>query len=106
MRLLPQPAVDDIQLTEVLHALSDPARLDVVTQLAAEFELTCSGVGESIGLHKSTMSHHYRVLRDSGVVSTRQEGRQKFMTLRKADLDQRFPGLLDAVLDAVVGATR
>ncbi|MFD1930849.1 ArsR/SmtB family transcription factor [Nonomuraea mangrovi] len=101
MRLLPQPATEDIQLTEVLHALADPARLDVITQLAAEAELTCSGVGESIGLHKSTMSHHYRVLRESGVVSTRQEGRKKFMTLRKADLDQRFPGLLDSVLGAV-----
>ncbi|MET9343657.1 MULTISPECIES: ArsR/SmtB family transcription factor [unclassified Nonomuraea] len=100
MRLLPQPAIEDIQLTEVLHALADPARLEVVVKLATEVELTCRGVGEAIGLHKSTLSHHYRVLRDAGVVSTRQEGRQKFMTLRKGDLDDRFPGLLDSVIGA------
>ncbi|MEV2272151.1 ArsR/SmtB family transcription factor [Nonomuraea africana] len=102
MRVFPQPAVEDIQLTEVLHALSDPARLEVITRLAQDGELTCRGVGEEIGLHKSTMSHHYRVLRESGVVSTRQEGRQKFMTLRKADLDTCFPGLLDSILGAAL----
>jgi DNA-binding transcriptional ArsR family regulator len=102
MRVFPQPATEDIQLTEVLHALSDPARLEVVTRLAVERELTCRGVGDEIGLHKSTMSHHYRVLRESGVVSSRQEGRQKFMTLRRDDLGARFPGLLDSILGATL----
>ncbi|NUW45981.1 ArsR/SmtB family transcription factor [Nonomuraea rhodomycinica] len=100
MRLLPHPATESIQLTEVLRALSDPVRMEIVVRLAARKEQTCSGVGEELGVHKSTASHHYRTLREAGVVMTRQVGRLKFMRLRRDDLDARFPGLLDAVLAA------
>ncbi|MBN6057164.1 helix-turn-helix transcriptional regulator [Nonomuraea sp. RK-328] len=100
MRLLPHPATESIQLTEVLRALSDPVRLEIVVRLAVQKEQTCSGVGEELGVHKSTASHHYRTLREAGVVMTRQVGRLKFMRLRRDDLDARFPGLLDSVLTA------
>ncbi|MDA0636340.1 metalloregulator ArsR/SmtB family transcription factor [Nonomuraea sp. MCN248] len=100
MRALPHPATEDIELTEVLRALADPVRLAVVARLAAEGELTCGGLSGQVGVHKSTASHHLRTLREAGVVMTRQEGRQKFMSLRRDDLDARFPGLLDSVLTA------
>ncbi|NUW37737.1 helix-turn-helix transcriptional regulator [Nonomuraea sp. SMC257] len=100
MRLLPHPATETIQLTEVLRALADPVRMEIVLRLAVQKEQTCSNVGEELGVHKSTASHHYRTLREAGVVMTRQVGRLKFMRLRREDLDARFPGLLDAVLAA------
>ncbi|MFG1941412.1 ArsR/SmtB family transcription factor [Nonomuraea sp. NPDC048826] len=100
MRVLPHPAVEDLELTEVLRALADPVRLEAVTLLAAAGELTCGGLGGELSVHKSTASHHFRTLRESGLVITRQEGRQKFIRLRRDDLDARFPGLLDSVLSA------
>ncbi|MFI6603969.1 ArsR/SmtB family transcription factor [Nonomuraea sp. NPDC050536] len=100
MRLLPHPATADIQLTEVLRALSDPVRLEIVIQLADSRELTCHGVSDNLEVHKSTASHHYRTLREAGVIFTRQEGRMKYISLRRDDLAARFPGLLDAILDA------
>ncbi len=98
MRLLPHPATEDIELTEVLRALSDPVRLQIAIRLALAGELNCTIAGDDLGVHKSTASHHYRMLREAGVVVTKQEGRLKYMSLRRADLDARFPGLLDAIL--------
>ncbi|MBF8192188.1 helix-turn-helix transcriptional regulator [Nonomuraea sp. K274] len=100
MRLLPHPATEDIELTEVLRALSDPVRLEIVARLATWGERTCGNVGEDLGIHKSTASHHYRTLREVGVISTKQEGRLIYISLRRDDLDARFPGLLDSILSA------
>jgi len=100
MRPLPHPATENIQLTEVLRALSDPVRLEIVARLAARGEMTCGDAGAALGVHKSTASHHYRTLREAGVVLTKQDGRLKYMSLRREDLDARFPGLLDSVLSA------
>jgi len=100
MRALPHPASEDLQLTEVLRALSDPVRLEAVARLAAAGELTCGEVGQGLGVHKSTASHHFRILREAGLITTKQEGRQKFLSLRRDDLESRFPGLLDSVLSA------
>jgi DNA-binding transcriptional ArsR family regulator len=82
----------------VLHALSDPARLAIVRWLSDGDACTC-GVFD-LGLSKPTLSHHFRVLREAGVVRTRPDGRKRMLSLRAEDLDQRFPGLLDAVLSA------
>ena len=100
MRLLPHPATEDIQLTEVLRALSDPVRMEIVIRLALRGEMTCTTAGDDLGVHKSTASHHYRALREAGVIMSKQEGRLKYMSLRRADLDARFPGLLDSILSA------
>ncbi|GAA3531210.1 metalloregulator ArsR/SmtB family transcription factor [Nonomuraea rosea] len=100
MRLLPHPATDDIELTEVLRALSDPVRLEIVARLSASGEMTCGTAGDDLGIHKSTASHHYRALREAGVIFSKQEGRLKYISLRRDDLDTRFPGLLDSVLSA------
>lgn len=98
MRTLYHPAASELQITSVLYALSDPTRLHIVRWLAANGEQSCSSVPVSIA--KSTVSHHFKVLRESGITRTRLEGTQRFITLRRDDLDARFPGLLQIVLDA------
>jgi DNA-binding transcriptional ArsR family regulator len=97
------PATCDLQLHAVLHALSDPHRLQIVQALAAsESALRCGTMGLSIT--KSTATHHFRVLRDAGVIHQVEDGTARLNSLRREDLDARFPGLLDAVLGAAVPA--
>ncbi len=96
MRSFKHPKRDDIELTRVLYALSDPARLDVVRQLAAEGACTCAALDG--GRPKSSMSHHFRVLREAGVIFTEHEGPTHVNELRRDDLDNLFPGLLASVL--------
>jgi DNA-binding transcriptional ArsR family regulator len=91
-----EPARRELSLTAVLYALSDEVRLGIVRQLAARGEQPC-GVFE-VDRPKSSLSHHFRVLRESGVVSTRKDGKTLMNTLRQEDLDARFPGLMGAVL--------
>ena len=83
-------------LTGVLYALSDPVRLSIVMHLAANGEKACGTF--SLPVAKSTASHHFRVLREAGVIQMRAEGTHFINSLRRNDLDARFPGLLDAVL--------
>ena len=96
---LPHPAAHEIELAGVLQALSDPMRLRIVSALAAEEELSCKSI--DLPVVKSTCTHHFRVLREAGVIRQRQEGTSRLNSLRRADLEARFPGLLDAVLGAV-----
>ncbi|MFE7331202.1 ArsR/SmtB family transcription factor [Streptomyces sp. NPDC057565] len=98
-RVLAHPAREEIRIEAVLHALSDPMRLQVVRELAAaEDELTCSRI--ELPVSKSTTTHHFRVLRESGIVSQTYRGTAKMNGLRRDDLDTLFPGLLDAILAA------
>ncbi|WP_405392158.1 helix-turn-helix domain-containing protein [Streptomyces sp. NBC_01102] len=96
MRTLKHPVREEIQLTDVFHALSDPTRLAIVRGLDGVHEQSCSGL--SIPIAKSTLSHHLKVLRDAGVTHTRVEGTHRLMSLRHEDLEARFPGLLAVVL--------
>ena len=96
MTELVHPAVDALDLTAVMHALSDPARRRVVRVLAVEGERACGTF--PLGVTKATASHHFRVLREAGITLTRVDGAHRYLTLRRDDLDARFPGLLDAVL--------
>jgi DNA-binding transcriptional ArsR family regulator len=98
MRHARHPDVDDISLTEVMSALSDPIRMGVVRLLSDGRE---RGWGElRAPVAKSTLSHHLKVLRHAGVTRTREEGTRCFVVLRRAELNTRFPGLLDALLQA------
>ena len=97
MFLPKEPGRRELLLTAVLYALSDEVRLGIVRQLAQRGEQPC-GVFE-VDRPKSSLSHHFRVLRESGVVSTRKDGKTLLNTLRREDLDARFPGLLGAVLE-------
>lgn len=92
------PSRDELELTEVLHALSDPARLEIVAALAAQGEQSCGTF--ALRVANSTRSHHLRILREAGVTATRVAGTQRLVSLRRDDLESRFPGLLDAVLTA------
>jgi DNA-binding transcriptional ArsR family regulator len=96
---LHHPERDQIELPTVLHALSDPQRLEIVRTLAESAEsVPCGSI--KLGVSKSTMTHHYRVLREAGVIRQRREGTTKLTELRREDLDARLPGLLDAVLSS------
>jgi DNA-binding transcriptional ArsR family regulator len=92
----PHPARQDIELVGVLHAFADPVRLAIVRRLAAEGECAC-GTFE-LGVSRSTLSHHFRTLRECGVTHVREVGTFRYTSLRRDDLDARFPGLLDSVL--------
>jgi DNA-binding transcriptional ArsR family regulator len=96
---LGHPATDEIELAGVLQALSDPIRLRIVMALAAGEELSCKSF--DLPVVKSTCTHHFRVLREAGVIRQRHEGTSRLNSLRRADLDTRFPGLLEAVLGAL-----
>ncbi len=91
------PAREDLQLAAVLHALSDPQRLRIVRELSLDPAPRPCGSFD-LDVSKSTCTHHFRVLREAGVVSQQALGTARLTTLRRDDLEQRFPGLLDAVL--------
>ncbi|MFD5075544.1 ArsR/SmtB family transcription factor [Streptomyces sp. NPDC058371] len=99
---LPQPDVADIELVKVLHALGDPVRLALLTVYAGGEQFSCApGALGLAHLHKSTVSHHMRIMREAGITSTRAVGRNRYVQLRRADLDARFPGLLEALLKSL-----
>jgi DNA-binding transcriptional ArsR family regulator len=89
---------EELDLATVLQALSDPIRLRIVSTLADGSEMCCGAF--NLPITKSTSSHHFRVLREAGVISTRTNGKTRINTLRRQALDERFPGLLDAILSA------
>ncbi|WP_035860502.1 ArsR/SmtB family transcription factor [Kitasatospora cheerisanensis] len=104
--LLPEPPAAELRLEAVLHALADPTRLRIVAELAGAGgdELNC--LAFELPVTKSTLTHHFRVLREAGVIRQHRRGTSKMNTLRVEDLAARFPGLLDAVLAAAVRCTR
>jgi len=86
-------------ITELLQALADPVRLSIVRDLAQSTEpRPCGTIIQSVT--KSTLSHHFRVLREAGIIQMRIEGRLKMTSLRRAELDDAYPGLLDSILRA------
>jgi DNA-binding transcriptional ArsR family regulator len=96
MRELPHPPKEELLLSNVLHALSDPVRLEIVRALDESPELSCGRLGAPVT--KSTLSHHLKVLREAGVTRTRVDGTQRLVSLRSDDLEERFPKLLACVL--------
>jgi DNA-binding transcriptional ArsR family regulator len=98
MRSLHHPHIEEVALPDVLHALSDPVRLQIVRTLADRKEQSCSAVEASVS--KSTLSHHFKVLREAGITRTRANGTHRLVSLRSDELERRFPGVLVSVLDA------
>ena len=96
---LHHPNREEIELTAVLHALSDPHRLEMVRRLSEDTEPRACGTFD-FGVTKSTMTHHFRTLREAGVIRQERQGTTKLTELRREDLEARFPGLLDAVLSS------
>ncbi|WP_429600702.1 ArsR/SmtB family transcription factor [Variovorax sp. PvP013] len=96
MRPMKHPAAAELILERVLYALSDPVRLEIVRHLAGVPEASCGDLDG--GRPKSTVSHHFRVLREAGLIQTACAGTTHMNRLRRAELDARFPGLMDAIL--------
>lgn len=96
-RPLHHPSADDIGLDGLLHALADPARRAIVAKLLAQGEMNC---GESCGdMAPSTISHHHRILRESGLIRSEKRGVAVVSSVRQAEIEARFPGLLTVVLE-------
>jgi DNA-binding transcriptional ArsR family regulator len=96
MRAIAHPVADQVTLPAVLHALSDPVRLGIVVLLRDGDELSCGAL--EVPVSKSTLSHHLKVLRDAGLTQTRAVGVHRFVSLRRDEIEDRFPGLLECVL--------
>jgi DNA-binding transcriptional ArsR family regulator len=100
----PTDPAAEADIVTVLQALSDPVRLEIVRQLAgceSGGELRCGELELPVG--KSTGSHHLKILSAAGVIAEREEGTRKYLSLRRGDLDRRFPGLLGSVLQGAPG---
>jgi DNA-binding transcriptional ArsR family regulator len=103
------PDRDELELTAVLQALADPVRLEIVAALARG-ERACGSF--PLPVSDATRSHHLKILRAAGITATRLVGTQRLVSLRREDLDARFPGLLDLAVEqqplsaARQGATR
>ncbi len=100
LREIRHPASSEIDLATVLRTVGDPLRLQIVRVLADDRERTCSQVQVALGLPASTCSYHLRLLREAGVTRTRAEGTERYMSLRRDDLESRFPGLLEVLIDS------
>lgn len=95
-RIYHHPEVEEISIPRVLFALSEPLRLNMVQRLFRQGETDSIELGPD--LPRSTLTHHTGLLRESGIVFVRSEGRKCMIKLRTADLEERFPGLLDTVM--------
>jgi DNA-binding transcriptional ArsR family regulator len=103
-RAVQHPRREDLQLGDVLQALADPLRLRIVCTLAESgTELSCSAF--ELPVTKSTSTHHFRVLREAGIIHQRYEGTARLNGLRREDLEASFPGVLDSILRAARGRT-
>jgi DNA-binding transcriptional ArsR family regulator len=100
VREIRHPPVSELDLANILRTLGDPIRLEIVLLLFDDRERTCTAVGDIVGIPASTLSYHLRLLREAGVTRTRAEGTERHVSLRRDDLEETFPGLLE-VLAAV-----
>jgi DNA-binding transcriptional ArsR family regulator len=98
MKVYSHPSLSRIDLVTVMQALSDPCRIAIIRALADGQEL--AGNDFALDLSKATRSHHFDVLRDAGLIFTRTEGTKCMTSLRRAELDKRFPGLLRLIANS------
>jgi DNA-binding transcriptional ArsR family regulator len=96
---LPSPQLDEVDLGTVLAALADPLRRQVVVQLARGDGGERSCASFALPVAKSTRTYHWRVLREAGLIRQRNAGNGTFVRLRRDDLSQRFPGLIELIAD-------
>ena len=99
MRSLEHPEPEEMTLDAVLSALADPIRLTIVRQLAGGHDDQAC-IAFDLPVSKSTSTHHFRVLREAGLIRQRQQGTMRLNSLRRDDLEARFPGLLESILRA------
>lgn len=103
MRPLTAPSLEDLTVEAILHALSDPVRVAIFAAVVeASCAQTCTGLAAVAGrpVPKSSLSQHLKVLRDAGLIRAERRGVEMLNTSRCAEIEQRFPGLLPAILAA------
>ena len=94
------PSLKKVPLSLIFYALSDPVRLEIIRTLLENDELSCGSCKSP--LSKSTMSHHFKVLRESGLIEKRGEGKVHYLSLRRVEIESRIPGLL-TILEKIKG---
>jgi DNA-binding transcriptional ArsR family regulator len=94
---IPHPPADSLELATIMRTVGDPVRLEIVRTLGDGSERSCTVLQHALGLPASTSSYHLRLLREAGVTRTRAEGTQRMISLRRDDLERRFPGLLEVL---------
>lgn len=97
MKIQTLPTASEMSLTTVCSALGDPLRMKIAYCLASLGEIGCSSF-EVDHISKSTLSHHIKMLREAGIIQPRMEGKHHFYSLRKDELNARFPGLVEMIL--------
>jgi DNA-binding transcriptional ArsR family regulator len=95
---IPHPPTEALDLPTVMRTLGDPSRLEIVRLLADGRARGCGDIAGLVGLPASTCSYHLRLLREAGLTRARADGTQRLVSLRRDDLEQRFPGLVDVVI--------
>jgi len=94
---IPHPPTSAIDLATVMRTLGEPVRLEIAQLLADGRPRVCSEIAEAVGIPASTGSYHLRLLREAGITRTRAEGVHRLISLRRDDLEERFPGLVDVL---------
>jgi predicted transcriptional regulator len=94
---IPHPSVETLDLATIMRTVGDPLRLEIVRLLADGSEWNCHALQDRLGLPASTGSYHLRLMREAGVTRTRAVGTQRIISLRRDDLELRFPGLVDVL---------
>ena len=109
MKPLVHPALEDITVEGILHALSDPTRVEIFAKIAdSNGSANCSSfltVGEK-AVPKSTLSQHFKVLRDAGLIRSERVGVEMQNMSRCAEIATRFPGLLQSIINALKAQSR
>jgi DNA-binding transcriptional ArsR family regulator len=98
MNEYPSPDIDDVELVDVLRALADPTRLEIVHSLSDGEPHAKTDLNLDFDCTKATMAHHFKTLRESGLTRTIVHGRTHDLQLRRVELEQKFPGLLTSVI--------
>ena len=103
MRPLFHPSVQDVTVEAILHALSDPVRVaiyaDIVGQDCSHNCVAFSNISEK-PIPKSTLSQHFKILREAGLIRGERQGVEMHNTSRCTEVDKRFPGLIAAIINA------
>ncbi|MFC0524952.1 ArsR/SmtB family transcription factor [Pontibacillus salicampi] len=99
MKIPYHPPIDSVHFTKVLHALSEPNRVKIIRCLDESIENNCTAYSLELKMPKSTISHHIKVLREAGLIKARIEGKEHIYSLRREEIDQKFPGLLQTVTE-------
>lgn len=102
MRPLIHPSIEDVTVEGILHALSDPVRAAIYAELSISSGACCSNFLQisDRNIPKSTLSQHFRSLREAGLIRSERQGVEMINTTRCTEIQQRFPGLIGAIMQA------